>query len=346
MSPASSHGNVLLPSDSQVRLMTKVARLYHERGVRQTEIASMLHLSQARVSRLLKRATEVGIVRTVVVVATDVHTGLEEQLEARYGLLEAVVVDADGDEHDVLAALGSAGAGYLEATLTGAERLGISSWSATLLAVADRLHPFRKPGGADSIIQLVGGVGVASVQAQANRLLGQLASVVGASPTFVPAPGLVGSPDVRAGLLTDPAMESIANQWQQLTMALVGIGSLQPSRLLEDSGNAGGPREQQELREAGAVGDVCNRFFTADGALVRSELDDRVVGIDPTTYRAIPRRVGLAGGRRKHEAVRAALLGGWVNVLVTDVSTARALLTDPPVPGGAPSTLDGTAPTA
>ena len=56
------------------------------------------------------------------------------------------------------------------------------------------------------------------------------------------------------------------------------------------------------------------------------ELDRRVVGIDPQTFRAIPRRVGLAGGARKHEAIRAALLGGWVNVLVTDMTTARALL--------------------
>jgi DNA-binding transcriptional regulator LsrR (DeoR family) len=325
MAPAAGSGSSRLTADSQVRLLTKVARLYHERGVRQTDIASMLHLSQARVSRLLKRAAELGIVRTVVVVAPGVHTDLEEELEARYGLLEAVVVDAEGDEQDVLAALGSAGAGYLETALTGGERLGISSWSATLLAVADRLHPFRTPG-AESIIQLVGGVGVASVQAEANRLLSQLAAVLGASPTFVPAPGLVGSPDVRAGLLDDPAMESIAHQWQQLTMALVGIGSLAPSRLLRDSGNAGSPLEQQHLREAGAVGDVCHRFFAADGALVPSELDGRVVGVDPTTYRAIPRRIGLAGGERKRQAIRAAVLGGWVNVLVTDVATARALL--------------------
>ena len=56
------------------------------------------------------------------------------------------------------------------------------------------------------------------------------------------------------------------------------------------------------------------------------ELDGRVVGIDPQTFRTIPRRVGLAGGERKHEAIRAALLGGWINVLVTDTVTARALL--------------------
>ena len=62
------------------------------------------------------------------------------------------------------------------------------------------------------------------------------------------------------------------------------------------------------------------------GTLVNSDLDSRVVGIDPVTFRAIPRRIGMAGGARKHDAIRAAVLGGWVNVLVTDVGTAQALL--------------------
>ena len=45
----------------RLRLLTKVARLYHEKGVRQPEIADQLHLSQARVSRLLKEASVRGI---------------------------------------------------------------------------------------------------------------------------------------------------------------------------------------------------------------------------------------------------------------------------------------------
>ena len=162
-------------ADGQVRLMTKVAHLYHEQGIRQSDIAEALHISQARVSRLLKRAAELGIVRTIVVVAQGVHTDLEQALEQRFGLAEAVVVDAETDEASILRALGSAGASYLEATLTGGDRLGISSWSATLLAVVDRLQPLRT-SGADSVVQLVGGVGVPSVQAQANRLLGELAN--------------------------------------------------------------------------------------------------------------------------------------------------------------------------
>jgi DNA-binding transcriptional regulator LsrR (DeoR family) len=313
-------------SSGQLRLMTKIAHLYHEQNLRQSEIAGLLHVSQAKVSRLLKRAGEVGIVRTVVVVSPGVHTSLEQALEQRYGLLEAVVADVDGDDDEaaVNAGIGSAGASYLEATLAGGERIGVSSWSQTLLSVADRLTPLRT-SGADQIVQLVGGIGVASAQAQANRLLSELASLIGAAPTFVPAPGLVGDPLVRESLLADPAMRSVAGDWQNLTMALVGIGSLQPSQLLRASGNAIDPADQAKLLGLGAVGDVCNRYFDIDGHLVHSALDSRVVGIGPEAFRAIPRRVGLAGGTRKHDAIRAALAGGWVNVLVTDVSTARAL---------------------
>ena len=109
-------------------------------------------------------------------------------------------------------------------------------------------------------------------------------------------------------------------------MALVGIGGLAPSPLLQASGNAVDPASQEKLRAAGAVGDVCVRFFDSAGNLVPSDLDDRVVGIDPDTLRKIPRRIGIAGGESKHKAIHAAISGGWVNVLITDTGTAGALL--------------------
>jgi DNA-binding transcriptional regulator LsrR (DeoR family) len=312
-------------NDVQIRLMTKVARMYHERGIRQADIADTLHLSQARVSRLLKRAAETGIVRTVVVVSQGVHTDVEEELERRFDLLEAIVVDVEGDDQDIITGLGSAAGTYLESTVTGGERIGVSSWSQTLLSMVDRMRPFRI-SGADTVTQLLGGAGAPSAQAQANRLLSELAEIMGAKPTFLPAPGMVNTPSMRRELLADPAIASVTANWKTLTMALVGIGSLPPSRLLQESGNAVSPDEQAPLLAAGAVGDVCLRFFDAAGAPVKSGLDARIVGIDAETLRAIPRRIGVAGGVSKHRAIRAAVRGRWVNVLLTDLATANALL--------------------
>ncbi|WP_222871927.1 sugar-binding transcriptional regulator [Nonomuraea sp. PA05] len=304
--------------------------MYHEQGIRQADIAEALHISQTKVSRLLKRAGEIGIVRTVVVVSQGVHLALEQALEDRYGVREAVVVDVEGDESEIIAGIGSAGAAYLESTLAGEERIGISPWSQTLLSVVDRLHPLRV-AGADRVVQLVGGVGESAVQAKANRLLSHLAELVGAEPLYVQAPGLVGSAEIRESLVADAAMQSVAQEWRGLTMALVGIGSVQPSPLLRDSGNAIAAADQDHLIAAHAVGDVCQRYFDATGELIHSDLNSRVVGIDPEVLRTIPHRIGMAGGARKHAAIRAAISGGWVNVIITDVTTARVLLDEHPI---------------
>ena len=96
----------LAESEDQLRLMVRIARMYHERGMRQAEIAAELHVSQPRVSRLLKRAGEVGIVRTTVALPAGVHADLEEDLERAFGLREAVVVDAWGRDEELTTPLG------------------------------------------------------------------------------------------------------------------------------------------------------------------------------------------------------------------------------------------------
>jgi DNA-binding transcriptional regulator LsrR (DeoR family) len=118
--------------------------------------------------------------------------------------------------------------------------------------------------------------------------------------------------------------------WDELTLALVGIGGLEPSALLEQSGNAICAAEAEDLRERGAVGDICFRFFDAGGRAVDSPLDARVLGIAPERLHAIPRRIGVAGGDQKYPAVRAALRGGWINVLITDAASAHRLAEESP----------------
>jgi len=315
-------------SDDQLRLMAKIARMYHERGMRQAEIADELHVSQPRVSRLLKRAGEVGIVRTTVALPPGVHTDLEDALQSRFALGEAVVVDAGGSDGEVAPALGAAAAVYLETTLTGGDTVGISSWSATLLAAVESMRRARA-SVVDTVVQVVGGIGDQRVQMQATRLIALFASGTGASPVFMPAPGMLGTSAARDSLIADPTVAAVMDIWPKLTMILVGIGSLDPSPLLRQSGNALAERDQSLLRDAGAVGDICLRFFDADGVPVRSAVDDRVIGIGADQLRRVPRRVAVAGGARKHSAIRAALRGQWVNVLITDVDEARRLLTEP-----------------
>lgn len=308
--------------------MAKVARMYHERGLRQADIAAELHISQPRVSRLLKRAAEVGIVRTVVALPLGVHTDLEEALEERFGLNEAVVADIDGARQDPTLALGAAAANYLEATLIGGDTVGISSWSATLLAAVEAMRPSHGTV-VDTVVQLMGGNGSPRVQILATRLISLFAQNTGAAPVLMPAPGMLGSVAARESLAADPTIDEVRGLWTQVTLAVVGIGSIEPSPLLRESGNVAADADLALLREAGAVGDICFRYFDANGTPIQSSVNDRVMGISADHIRRIPRRVGVAGGERKHAAILAALRGEWVNVLVTDVAEAQRLLSEP-----------------
>jgi DNA-binding transcriptional regulator LsrR (DeoR family) len=308
----------------EARMLTRVARMYHEEGLPQREIALQLSLSQSRVSRMLRKAVQVGIVRTVVVTPPEVHAGLEDALRGAYGLRDAIVVDDAS-----LPALGAATAAYLDATVAAGERIGIASWSATLMAAADAMS-VPVASRASEVTQLVGGIGDPAVQFRATGLTARLAELTGARAVPLPAPGLLRSVALRDALVLDPAVAGVMDGWDALTRALVGIGGLEPSALLEQSGNAICATEAEDLRARGAVGDICFRFFDATGRAVASELDARVLGIAPDRLQAIPRRIGVAGGAQKYPAVRAALRGGWINVLITDAASAQRLAEETP----------------
>jgi DNA-binding transcriptional regulator LsrR (DeoR family) len=315
-----------MPSAAQLRLMTKVARLYHEQFLRQSDIAEQLDLSQAKVSRLLKEAQREGIVRTTVSVPLGVHSDIEDSLQTKYGLKEVIVADCEREtEEEILRSIGSAAAHYLETTLRDGEVLGVSSWSATILATVDALHPVRNLQGT-RIVQILGGVGNPAAEVHASHLIRRLAELIRAEATFLPATGVARSMAARKAYLKDQFVREAVEMFDGVTLALVGVGALQPSQLLASSGNIFSSEELDALKSRGAVGDICLRFFNASGKPVSSPLDKRVIGMSLEKLRRVKRSVGLAGGKRKLAAIRGALQGGLVNVLITDRFTAERLV--------------------
>jgi DNA-binding transcriptional regulator LsrR (DeoR family) len=319
-------------SHDLLRLTTRVASMYYERGMGQTRIAEQLGLSQARVSRLLKQAEHLSIVRITVHVPEGVHAEIEGRLEAQYKLDEIIVVEtpkaALTDDELMNQALSSTVAGYLELMLPNQQSVGVSSWSSTLLAAVNTMRP-AGPGDTQRIVQVLGGVGFANAQRFATRLTERLAQLCKAEAIFMLAPGVVGTLAARGALLTDPSVRQALERFDELSALLMGIGAIPPSRMLRESGNVFSEQDLADLKAAGAVGDVCMRFYDAAGRHLPTAFDERVLGIGVEQIRRTRRRIGVAGGRRKFEAIRAALRGGWLSTLITDLDTAQRLLAEP-----------------
>jgi DNA-binding transcriptional regulator LsrR (DeoR family) len=309
----------------ELRLMAKVARMYYTHGLRQTEICERLDIHQSTVSRVLKRAEQEGIVRIAVSLPSGTHTDVEDALQSAYGLNEAVVVDCLEDDDQIARDLGAAAAFYLETTMKPTDIIGISSWSASLLSMVDCMHPSQR-SKTERVVQILGGVGNPNAAFHATTMSRRLANVVGATATLLPAPGVVGSAHAKRVLLQDPFVREAVDLFGSITLALVGIGAIEPSKALASSGNVFSPGELRGLASKGAVGDICLRFYDEHGRPVASELDKRVISIELNQLARARRVVGVAGGKRKTAAIKGALTGKLINVLITDAATAERLL--------------------
>ncbi len=311
---------------NELRLIARVAQMYHVEKQRQADIASHLRMSQATVSRMLKKAQEEEIVRTTVVSPSGTYAELEAELRSRFGLSEAIVVECTEDRDGaIMARIGEAAAHFVEATLQTDEIIGVSSWSETILRMVENIHPM-KSGKAKSVVQTLGGMGNPTVQMHANQLTARLAKLSGAEAHVLSAPGVAQSREAKLVLLGDPFVRETMDLFARITLAVVGIGAVEPSRMLARSGNVFSSRELADVAEAGGVGDMSLRFFDANGAYVKTPLDDRVIGITLEELAQVDRVMALAGGKAKTEAIRGALKTGIIDLLITDKFTARRLV--------------------
>jgi DNA-binding transcriptional regulator LsrR (DeoR family) len=318
-----------------LRLVTKVARLYHARGLRQVEIAERLHLSQPRVSRLLAQAEEIGIVRNIVAVPPELNRDLEEALRRSYGLQAAHVVDTvaglgdDGGAAELTVDLGRAAAPFVTAALAAApgsaRTVGFTSWSRTLRHMVEAMYVQGPIAG--HIVEMIGDLGAPTLQQDVAHLTQRLATLTGAQPAFLRVPGVVSTPAIRDAVLRqDPHARETLRLLDSLDVALVSIGPCVVVGPLRPGDNYFTQEQFDDAARAGAVGQVCLRFLDADGRPVPTPLDEHIIGVTLEQLRHARTRWAVAGGEDKHAILRAALLGAWVDHLVTDTATAVHLV--------------------
>ena len=104
-------------------------------------------------------------------------------------------------------------------------------------------------------------------------------------------------------------------------IALIGIGSMQNDSSIIKTGIRT-EEEYKELMRKGAVG----RIYDKNGQTVDEDLQRKMIGISLDKIAKIPVRIGMSYGKDKIEAIKGAITGGLINVLITDVPTAELLL--------------------
>jgi DNA-binding transcriptional regulator LsrR (DeoR family) len=105
----------------------------------------------------------------------------------------------------------------------------------------------------------------------------------------------------------------------------VGIGAPTLDSVVMRDGSILTEKDRDILLAKGAVGDIALRFFDFKGKPVISDIDERVIGITLEQLSKIKQVIGVGGGLQKEAAIRGALQGNYIHVLITDHITAKLL---------------------
>jgi deoxyribonucleoside regulator len=302
-------------------LLARIAWMYYIQGMTQQEIGERLHYSRTKVTRLLAKAQETGIVDIRINSAFRTCFDTEEKVRAVFQLKEVIVVPTDDDMEITRVGVGHACAYYLAENLEDGDILGCA-WGRSLYEVGRALRPQKFKDL--RVVQLMGGLN-SGAKINPQQILEILAAPLHATGIWLPVPAVVDSPHIQRALLEDEGVRRVLELGRSSSKALLGLGDVTPTASLIASG-ALKLDEMEDLKRAGAVGDMLGRFYDKEGRPVEHEVDHRVVAISLDEVRGIPLRIGVTCGVEKAAALLGAIWGGYLNVLVVDEATALETL--------------------
>ena len=314
------------------RFLIKVAELYYRDGLSQQEIAQKLHTSRTSISRALIQARNEGCVQIRIQYPEQSNLGLERELEEKYGLTEALIAvpayDQSSDQEVAFQAVD-----YTLRVLKKNMVLGMT-WGRAMhgfveqLAQDERLRSlsFRNV----KIVPFLGTPGVTQLDSwdattYSNTLATKVGNLLHCASYNLSAPMYVDGEKEKELIEGIDEISKVLRMAETADMALIGIGSMQKDSSIIKAGIRT-EEEYKELIQKGAVGEIVGRIYDKNGQTVDEDLQRKMIGISLDKIAKIPVRVGISYGKDKIEAIKGAIAGGLVNVLVTDVPTAELLL--------------------
>ncbi|MEJ7667476.1 MAG: sugar-binding transcriptional regulator [Casimicrobiaceae bacterium] len=305
----------------EASLAIRAAWLYYVHGLNQAEVADRLGISRVKVHRLIALAHQQNWVKVFVEGSTAEGLALEQSAKQIFNLQFCSVAPSDVDGLALgpeagFRSLGAAAALYLHQYLEHHPKCSIGvGHGRTLAAVADALPKISRPQS-----QFVSILGSLTRRSTANPfdVIYRFAERTGGAGYFVPAPFFVDSVDDAEVLRGQRVVKSVLELARKTDLVLIGIGNLKNRPAIYES-------ERRALAALGIVGEILGQFLDREGRTVHCDMAQRSISLRLEELRGRT-VIGIAGGPDKVDAIRATLRSGLLSGLITDETTARAIL--------------------
>lgn len=316
---------------NQERLMFRVLDMYYNEQLSQEIIAKKFHISRSTISRIITKAKKDGYITIHINYPMNGSIDLEKEFEKRFKLEEAVIAEVDNPTilNNIVPATA---AEYLLRIISDNQKIAMS-WGTTLRRTVDYMSVFISsvkviPKNV-SVIPLLGspkmGLDYSDQLNYSNVLAKKLGSILRTTSYSLSSPMIVENKTIKGVLESEKQIGDIIEMGKAADIAIVGIGSVDEESSPLFSGLITSD-EQKELVRKGIAGEIAARYYNSSGEIVKTKLDDRLIGVKASEILAIPLRVGIAYGHKKVKAIRAALEGNLINTIITDSITAEEIL--------------------
>lgn len=296
--------------------------MYYVGGMTQDQIATELGVSRQRAQRLVSRAMAEGLIHVRVDHPIAECMELERALIQRFDLQLARVAPSAGGGVDPAHAIAPLAASVVEKVMDCAEKQTIAVGTGRALrAMADEMRTMD--GKHHKLVSLIGNISPDGTASNYDVIM-RIADKVGAPYYPMPLPVFVESEHARDlfyGLKQVQVVEQLA---AHADVTFVGVGQMDVTAPMMVDGFVD-PEARNELEAAGAVGEIASWVYDENGAYIDS-LHNRRIGGLRAGANPDGMVIGVAGGRAKYPAIKAALKGRLINGLVTDEHTARFIL--------------------
>lgn len=301
---------------SDTVLLHQVATLYYTNGLKQEEIAKELSISRPMVSRALKKAEEMGIVK-ITVAPLEGFSPEERKLQALLGIDRVIIASSDGDAP--LLDIAATASQYLNRLFSDGMVVGLG-WGRTLYETVSVMCNGARTHRDLTFVPLVGSAGRNEFQFQVNNLVSSLARKYDSMPLFFNFPAFVKSA-VMSYCIQNPEYILLRSLWKKLDIALIGLGSFgpEPSFPMDEFMAA----RMDYLKEMGAVGDILGRFFNKEGMIKPLDFGEDYIGISSENLASVKNVICLCGGKTKVDPIITASRNHFINTLITDSITAK-----------------------
>ncbi len=305
-----------------VKYLLEICEMFYLQGKSQKEISATLNISRPQVSRFIAKAKEENLISIKLNYPNIEENTYQNKISNKFNISEVYIYDiGQGESLEAIEILAEASKDLFNILVKNNQNVGIMA-GRTVEVLSEKIDKSKNRGL--TFIPLCGGLTINGQTWQANNICQQFAKKTNGNCYMLNAPNYFTQEATKVALMNEDSIKEVMHMGKTCDVALLGIGSVNTNSTgILASGLS--QKELNTLKEEGAIANICCSYIDKNGKVINSSIANKILGHSILDL-INSKKVAIAMGDEKLEAIKAVLKGEFVDVFITSLETAKKLV--------------------